>query len=141
MLTIEKVTLLASADMFSLVPTAALAGLAGAMREREFDAGAVVMREREPGASLFLVADGSVRVQSGGHVVGVLGRGKVIGELALLAAGPRSATVTAVENTLLLELSRDDFEVALADHPELSQGVIRYLVRLVRDTTADLGSR
>jgi NTE family protein len=121
--------------MFSLVPTAALAALAGVMRERDYSAGEVVIRAGEPGAALFVVADGAVSVDAGGRTV-MLGPGKVIGELALLAAGPRSATVVAAEDTLLLELSRDDFDLAMADHPELSTGVIRYLVRLVRATTA-----
>jgi CRP-like cAMP-binding protein len=135
MLTVEKVALLVSSDMFSLVPTTALASLAGVMRERNYGAGEMVIREGEPGASLFVVADGAVEVDAGGRSV-TLGPGKVIGELALLAAGPRSATVTASEDALLLELSRDDFDLAMADHPELSEGVIRYLVRLVRATTA-----
>ena len=59
----------------------------------------------------------------------------MIGELALLDPAPRSASVTAIEDSLVLVISKDDFDIVMTDNPELSEGVIRYLVRFIRAET------
>jgi CRP-like cAMP-binding protein len=140
MLTVEKVSLLASVEMFARVPSAVLASLAGVMAERQVTAGDVVMTKGEPGDALFVVVDGSLRAHSGERVLATMGPGSVIGELALLDPAPRAASVTADEDSLLLVLAKDDFDLVMTDHPELSEGVIRYLVRFVRAGTAPTGS-
>jgi CRP-like cAMP-binding protein len=141
MLTVEKVSLLASVEMFARVPSAVLASLAGVMEERSVAAGDVVMTKGEPGDALFVVADGSLRAHAGDRTLATMGPGSVIGELAVLDPAPRAASVTAEEDSLLLVLSKDDFDLVMTDHPELSEGVIRYLVRFVRAGTAPTGPR
>jgi CRP-like cAMP-binding protein len=140
MLTVEKVSLLASVEMFARVPSAVLASLAGVMAERQVAAGDVVMTKGEPGDALFVVVDGSLRAHSGERILATMGPGSVIGELALLDPAPRAASVTADEDSLLLVLAKEDFDLVMTDHPELSEGVIRYLVRFVRAGTAPTGS-
>ena len=140
MLTVEKVSLLASVEMFARVPSAVLASLAGVMAERQVTAGDVVMTKGEPGDALFVVVDGSLRAHSGERILATMGPGSVIGELALLDPAPRAASVTADEDSLLLVLAKDDIDLVMTDHPELSEGVIRYLVRFVRAGTAPTGS-
>ena len=139
MLTVEKVALLASVEMFARVPSVVLASLAGVMVERQVAAGDVVMGLGEPGDTLFVVADGSLRAHAGDRTLVTIGPGSVIGELAVLDPAPRAASVTAEEDSLLLVLSKDDFDLVMTDHPELSEGVIRYLVRFVRAGTAPSG--
>ena len=136
MLTVEKVALLASTHMFSEVPARVLASLAGVMAVRDLAVGDVVMTEGEPGEALFVVVDGSVRVDSGPTTIQTLGRGAVLGELALLDPAPRSATVTAETPCRLLELGKEDFDLVMADEPQLPSGVIRYLVQFIRRATA-----
>ena len=128
MLTVEKVTLLAGTEVFARVPTAVLADVAGVAVERTYAAGEWVMTEGEAGGALLVVADGDT-------TLGLRGRGSVIGELALLDPAPRSASVTAIEDSLVLVISKDDFDIVMTDNPELSEGVIRYLVRFIRAET------
>lgn len=136
MLTVEKVSLLAGVDLFAAVPLSVLASLAAVMEVRDLPSGAVLVAEGDPGDALFVVVDGSLRIETGGRLLGTTGPGGVIGELALLDPAPRSASAIAVEDTRVLALARDDFELVLADHPQLSEGVIRYLVRFIRNATA-----
>ena len=71
------------------------------------------------------------------------GPGGVVGEFALLAPAPRSASATAIEPSLLLRLRRGPFEELLDDHPEISRAVISTLARLlqaVADNHADPAS-
>lgn len=136
MLTVEKVSLLAGVDLFAAVPLSVLASLAAVMEVRDLPSGAVLVAEGDPGDALFVVVDGSLRIETGGRLLGTTGPGGVIGELALLDPAPRSASAIAVEDTRVLALARDDFALVLADHPQLSEGVIRYLVRFIRNATA-----
>ncbi|MCP3136232.1 cyclic nucleotide-binding domain-containing protein [Pyxidicoccus xibeiensis] len=78
---------------------------------RFLQAGEVVVREGDPGTSMFVVLEGRVAVaresKDGGQVeVGQLGSGEFFGELALLTGAPRTASVVAVEDAVVLELSQ-----------------------------------
>jgi len=71
--------------------------------------GAVVFRQGDPGADVFLVATGKLTVEVDGQPVTSLGPGAHFGEIALVSGQPRSATVRVVEPIRLLRLGHDDF--------------------------------
>lgn len=87
------------------------AALAAASRERLFGRHEVIVREGEPGASMFLVIDGTVAVTVGPdrRQVAVTESGGYFGEMSLLTGDARSATVTASRDTTLLEISAEAF--------------------------------
>jgi Cyclic nucleotide-binding domain len=62
----------------------------------KFPAGAVLVRQGEPGSDVFLVLDGVVRVDSGGEPLAEYGPGAMLGERAYLEGGVRSSSLTAV---------------------------------------------
>jgi CRP-like cAMP-binding protein len=103
---------------------------------REPDRGDVVVREGEPGASLFVIVRGRVQVTIGGppaRELATLGEGGFFGELAILTDSPRSATVTALEPTQLIEISRAVVTEIVARSPE----VLKLLLRFFRDRLLD----
>ncbi|RKH11867.1 cyclic nucleotide-binding domain-containing protein [Corallococcus sp. CA053C] len=78
---------------------------------RYLQAGQVVVREGDPGNSMFVVLEGRVAVLRGNDgaanlEVGRLGSGEFFGELALLTGTKRTATVVTVEDVVLLELTQ-----------------------------------
>lgn len=78
---------------------------------RYLQAGQVVVREGDPGHSMFVVLEGRVAVLRGNDgaantEVGRLGAGEFFGELALLTGTKRTATVVTVEDVVLLELTQ-----------------------------------
>ncbi|RKG49554.1 cyclic nucleotide-binding domain-containing protein [Corallococcus sp. AB011P] len=78
---------------------------------RYLPAGQVVVREGDPGHSMFVVLEGRVAVLRGGDhggntEVGRLGAGEFFGELALLTGTQRTATIVTVEDAVLLELTQ-----------------------------------
>jgi CRP/FNR family transcriptional regulator, cyclic AMP receptor protein len=86
------------------------------------EAGTVVFREGEPSDHLLIVADGAVRVQKRAYdnvekILGIVDRGKILGEMALADGGPRSATCVAVKDTLFVTLTRSQFGDILNAHP------------------------
>ena len=77
------------------IPEEELDVVALAASEREFAAGETLMSEGDFGHCLFLVEDGSADVSVDGTSVGTVGTGQVIGEVAVLASGRRTASVVA----------------------------------------------
>jgi predicted acylesterase/phospholipase RssA/CRP-like cAMP-binding protein len=102
--------------------------LAGQVNQVHVSAGDWVMREGEPADSMFIVSSGRVEVMDEGppeSLIRILRRGDVLGELALLRRGVRSASVRARHDTELLELDRDDFEALIREAPSFALGLTR----------------
>lgn len=85
--------------------------------------GTTIVKEGDPGDSMFIVSTGEVEAtrEDAGRPVNLatFHDGDFFGEMAVLSGEPRSATVTTVRNTELLELSRDDLNTICSRHPEV----------------------
>ncbi|NJN43377.1 MAG: cyclic nucleotide-binding domain-containing protein [Anaerolineae bacterium] len=80
-----------------------------------------------------------MRVHDGERTLNTLSDRDVFGEMALVDPAPRVASVTAMEDTLLLRLSQDPFYEAVNSQAEIARGVIRVLSRHLRDRVQDVG--
>jgi CRP-like cAMP-binding protein len=140
LVTIERVTVLQRVALFGAVPGHTLVAVARLLEEASFEAGARVIDRGAVEDWLFVVADGRVRVHAGDRTLAEIGPGGVVGEYAVLSPAPRSASVTAIEPTLLLRLRRGPFEELLDDRPEIARAVIETLARtLQRVADVDAG--
>ncbi len=74
--------------------------------------GDTVVREGDPGDSLCII----VEVDTGGRVIARMTAGDFFGEISLFDGKPRSATVVAVDDVVLLKLKSSDFETLLKIH-------------------------
>ena len=110
---------IAAAPIFAAAGSDVHAALAAAARERLFGRGEVVVTEGEPGASMFLVTDGSLAITVGPdrREVAVTDAGGYFGEMSLLTGDPPSATVTARCDSTVLEISADAFGAHVRSHP------------------------
>jgi CRP-like cAMP-binding protein len=108
-----ETALLYHLPMFAPLPLAVTDLLAAEAEPRQFPAGAVVMREGEPGDRFYLITDGAAAVSVHGAPKPSLGRGDCFGEIALLRGIPRTATITAERSLHTLTLSRDEFLTAV----------------------------
>jgi CRP/FNR family transcriptional regulator, cyclic AMP receptor protein len=130
--TVEKVLFLKSIDLFSQIPGEDLAQVALIATEESREQGEEIFGEGEAGDALYLVLDGKVRVHRGDRQIAELGERECFGEMAILDASPRSATVTAVTDTNLLKISREDFQEIMAEKPEIALGIIKVLSHRLR---------
>ena len=98
--------------------------LASVAPAREYAPGLPLCREGAAGASCFLLAVGSVRIDKqlpdGVKTLATLRTGAIVGQMALVDRSPRSATVVAAEPTVALELTRDVFENLLRASSQLA---------------------
>ena len=108
-----ETALLYHLPMFAPLPLAVTDLIAAEAEPRQFPAGAVVMREGEPGDRFYLITDGAAGVSVHGAPRPSLRRGDCFGEIALLRGIPRTATITAERSLHTLTLSRDEFLTAV----------------------------
>jgi CRP-like cAMP-binding protein len=105
-------------DIFAGLSPEDRARLADSSDERLFGSGQAIVREGEAGSSMFLLVSGRVRVCVGHPPteVATIGPGGFFGEMSLLTGEPRTATVSAIEDCLLVEVGAEDFRaIALAN--------------------------
>ena len=132
--------LLARASLFREVPPDKLKVLADRAVTRRYRRGQLIFQQGDPAHSLFLVAEGAVKVfltsPEGDSVILVtLSPGEAFGELALVDGNPRSASAEALHDTVALELGRTEFLTAMADEPGVAEAVIATLGSILRRLT------
>ena len=133
LLTIERVVILKSVNIFEGTPDFALASVAGIVEEVEVIAGETLIHEGAIEDSMYIVLEGEVQVHRQGKPIIDLGPGRSVGELAVLDPEPRSASVSAVTDSYLFRIDKEPFDEVMADHPEIAQGVIKALCQRIRD--------
>lgn len=136
----DRIALLRKVPLFAGLPDSELPSIAAALEPVRLDAGETLFRKGEVGDSLYVIARGSVRAHDGELTFDELGPGDVVGEVAVLDAAPRSASVTANEPSELLCLKQAPLYRLLADHPALARAVIVILSRHLRNRVSDRAS-
>ncbi len=124
----ERLAALRRVPLFAPMPLAMLEDLARAARVASFDPGEMLMREGEPGDRYLALTGGAVEVVRGGRVVRTCGPGDGVGEIALLRAVPRSATVRALAPTTAYALDSAAFLSAVTGH-DVAAAAAESLVR------------
>ena len=126
------------AAVFASLDRAARALIAEQLTARSVTGGEVLIREGDEADALFLIAEGRPRVigrRDAGtpQTLAELGRGEIVGEMALVTNEPRSATVTAVRDSVVLELPATTFLALVQEHPDVLREVTTKVVgRLMR---------
>jgi CRP/FNR family cyclic AMP-dependent transcriptional regulator len=140
--------LLAQIPMFQGLKDADREALAERLDEKKFKAGDVVFSQGEAGASMYIVQSGAVQIylasQDKDHPPVVLKdvrTGEYFGELALFDDKPRSASVRATVDTVLLELTREEFAEHLARAPAAAMTILSEMAERLRETNALLSQR
>ena len=132
----ERHAFLADIPLFAGLDEATRLELARQLEPVHVAAGEVIFRQGDIGQGLFLVVSGRLRVSVASDISGDghervlydVGRGAIVGEMALLTDRPRAATVSAVRDSDLLLLRVLSFTSLLERSPALVTGMIRLLV-------------
>lgn len=133
MLTIvEKVIFLQDVDVFSEVPTEQLANLAAIADEVRIEGDHQLYREEDASDAMYLVLSGRIRLHRGSTEVKTAAPREAFGTWALFDDEPRVTAATALEDSELLRIDRDDFIEVLADNVLVTQGVLKALVKRLR---------
>ena len=128
---------IAQVPLFSDLTRRELQIVSANCREREYPAGATLLRQGETGVGLYIITSGTVRVtqetrDGGTRDLGSFERGSVLGEMSLLDDLPRTATVIALEPTRALVMPVWDFRAALRETPDIAIKLLAVLSRRIR---------
>ena len=134
-------SLMAVSEFRGLAPQAC-ATLAAAMREENFATGETIVEAGDPADRILVLCKGEIEV-SQPEMPGrrrQLARGALVGEIAFLASGVRTATLRAATDCALLSLPYPNFRDYLIAHPEsalvLARGVVEKLLNAERELAA-----
>jgi MFS family permease len=113
---VVQIALLRSLPLFAELPAPALEGLAAALTPAEVPAGEVLIHQGEKGDAYYAIAAGQFDVLQNGRFLQRCKRGEGVGEIALLRAIPRTASVIAHTDATVYKLARQPFLTAVLGH-------------------------
>ncbi len=139
-------SLLSDISFFQLLDDDERAVLAKHIDQRYYPAGTTIFREDEAGGAMYVIRSGQVELwlfdeDKTRVTLGTLGEGEFFGELSLLDEEPRSATATALVDTDLLTIDREDLRLLFAQKPNAALDVLSVLGKRIRHTNQIVRSR
>jgi NTE family protein len=119
------------------IEPAALDELRACLTWMTVPAGVALMNEGEPGDAMYLVLSGRLRAYVKDenelqNAVREMGRGQIVGEMSVITGEPRRATVVTVRDSVLVRLTKADFDRLLATSPRLSVVMTRQIIEHLR---------
>lgn len=129
----ESITrLLQSTEIFNALPLAVLNELSSHATVIKVGKDETVIKKGDEGHSMFVIASGNVRIHDEAHVVATMKEGDFFGEFSLLDASPRSMSVSANSDSVLISIDRESFFSVLQRDPDLTKKIISLLTRRMR---------
>jgi CRP/FNR family cyclic AMP-dependent transcriptional regulator len=140
-----KSMILSEVALFQGLPAKQLAKIEARLRRRTFPAGDHIITAEDPGETVYVLLEGSVKVYvtrpDGTEVVlAALGQGELIGEMSLADSLGRSANVITLEETDFLLMDRGTFRASVEELPTMALNLANVLSRRLRLANAHLRS-
>jgi len=129
----RRVDALSRVDVFRALDAQKIDKLAGRLRQVVFGPGETILRQGDPGDSLYIVRGGQVAVQIGVlgafKEVATLGDGEFFGEMSLMTGEMRAATVVAKTDVECYIVEKESFQEIVQEKPELAGTISDILSR------------
>lgn len=123
--------------LFRTVPPGRLREMMEFFREERLKKGRILMRKGEPNIDLFVILSGKLSVDDGPVHISTLGPGEICGEMSYLVGNVAGATVSALEETVLLAIGGEYFNRIIEQSPSVQLFMAQLLAeRLARANIA-----
>lgn len=103
---------------------------------RHVPKGSVIMVQGDPGNICYIVHSGQFAIIVNQKEVNVIGPGAIVGEMALFTQEPRTATVMATEDSVVIQIESNRFKTMLQEIPQLDYLLIKVLIKRIKDANA-----
>lgn len=129
-----------SSELFKDLPKAEVLLLSNIVRKKDIRANNIFIEEGQLGNEAYIIVFGLAKVyrltEEGKEVTfGIRGPGEIVGEMALLDNGLRSAHVQAIQNMQVLTISKDAFLRLVHSRPSVALGMLKTLTKRIREST------
>ncbi len=142
MLLKDEVQSLKQVPLFAGIPPAKLKLLAFTSDRVSYGTGEILFRQGDPGDAAYVILSGSAEIladsPNGPIKITELGTNSIVGEIAILCDGSRTATVMAAVPMEALRIRKEIFLKMLVDFPEITIEVMRVLAERLSHTTSEL---
>jgi len=123
--------------LFRTVPPGLLREMMDFFREEHLKKGRILMRKGEPNLDLFVILSGQLSVDDGPVHISTLGPGEICGEMSYLVGNVAGATVSAIEDTVLIAIGGEYFNRIIEQSPSVQLFMAQLLAeRLARANIA-----
>ena len=143
----QSMQLLSQTELFHGLERSFLEELNQKMELIHLRNGEVLIRQGESGDSLYIVLDGRLRVilyEQAGHapkILSEIGRGESVGEMALITGETRSATVIAIRESHLIQLTQAQFNELVEKYPQITMKIAGGILKRMRRSLNERASR
>ena len=110
-------------------------------RVEEYAAGSVIFSERDPAEVMYVILSGEVELTLQGTSLGVEGQGGIVGEMAVIDSGTRSATATARTDVKVACLDRDEFRKLVRKNSKFSLHAMSVFANRLRSVDGFISTR
>jgi CRP/FNR family cyclic AMP-dependent transcriptional regulator len=111
---------------------------------KKYRDGEIICREGDEGKNMFVIQSGTVEVikkrPEGELKLGTLTKGKIFGEMALFDHMPRSATIRAVGDAVVLSIDKKGFFAKASTDPTLAFNILEEMSERIRDLNQELSN-
>ena len=145
MATTVSTAVLKAVPLFASFPEDQLRMLTTMVTRRSAPRNTTIMSSGDATDSLYIVLSGRLKVMMSDSegkevILSILGPGEFFGEMGLIDDEPRSASVVTIEPCELLSIAKREFKRCLAENFEMTMGVMRGLVKRLREADRKIGS-
>jgi hypothetical protein len=109
---------LAASELVRLLPRELIEEVVTHVNERDFDTNEILFHQGDDGDEIFFIETGAVDISQGAEHLAKVGPGDILGEIALITGGKRTATCKATEPTTVISLPKEDFDHWRKESPE-----------------------
>jgi NTE family protein len=130
---VDAGAVLAGVSTFAGLDPEALEQLAAQGERRDLRSGEALYEASDPSTHVYVVESGRLRVMNGSTLVGYVGRLEPVGEMGIVTGEPRSATVVAVRDSVVLAFPREEFLSFLEQRPAALMALSRLMIDRLRE--------
>ena len=140
-----EVNLLKGIPLFSELSDKDLEKITQVASKQRYHKDNLILIEEEIGSTMFVILDGRVkisRISDDGRevILSILSEGDFFGEMSLLDGQTRSANVTAIDESELMVIRREDFLQMLRDYPQIAINLLKELAQRIRKSDEHIKS-
>lgn len=128
----DKIAILKHISIFAGTPDEILTDVASILVKEPVPIGKTIFQKSDIGSSMYIIYEGRIRIHDGSHTLALLGSPEIFGEFALLDPEPRSASATAVQDSILYKIDQEAFYEIMSSRIEITRGILKVLCQRLR---------